>query len=139
MGGPLGSRGSGAPTTLARPQSRTYTSPKSPSMTLPGLRSRWTTPRDVGEVDRVADAREGAEELAACELADGFLLAHAQRVDDSLESHPADALHREVERSVGVAPEVVHRDDRRVLELPLDARLAKEADGGGPRATPSRA
>ena len=87
---------------------------------------------DVGEVHRVADAREGAEELAACELADGFLLAHAQRVDDSLESHPADALHREVERSVGVAPEVVHRDDRRVLELPLHARLAKEADGGVP-------
>jgi len=31
--------------TLARPQSITWTSPKLPTMTFDGLRSRWITPR----------------------------------------------------------------------------------------------
>lgn len=34
-----------SPITLARPQSITWTSPKAPTMTLSGFRSRWTTPR----------------------------------------------------------------------------------------------
>jgi hypothetical protein len=33
------------PSSLAIPQSITCTSPKSPTMMLAGLRSRWTTPR----------------------------------------------------------------------------------------------
>jgi hypothetical protein len=33
------------PRTLASPQSMTWTSPKAPTMTLAGLRSRWITPR----------------------------------------------------------------------------------------------
>ena len=37
---------SGRPTTLARPQSTSSVSPKLPSMTLAGLRSRWITPRE---------------------------------------------------------------------------------------------
>ena len=42
-GSPPGSAGCAA-RTLARPQSMTWTSPKAPTMTLAGLRSRWMTP-----------------------------------------------------------------------------------------------
>ena len=84
----------------------------------------------VGEVDGLADAGEGGEELAPRELADGVVLPHAQRVDDALEGHPADALHREVQRAVGIAAEVVDGDDGRVLELPLHARLPEEPRAG---------
>ena len=37
--------GAAAARTLARPQSMTWTSPKAPTMTFDGFRSRWITPR----------------------------------------------------------------------------------------------
>ena len=48
---------SGKPATLDKPQSSTYTSPKSPSMMLLGLRSRCSTPRECAK----STARHAAE------------------------------------------------------------------------------
>ena len=44
-GVPITAAGSSSATALARPQSSTSTSPKAPTMTLAGFRSRWMTPR----------------------------------------------------------------------------------------------
>ncbi len=40
---------SGVSMSFATPQSSRYTSPKSPSMMLAGLRSRWSTPRECAK------------------------------------------------------------------------------------------
>ncbi len=81
----------------------------------------------VGEVHRQAHRRERREQLAQAELARDLRVAVAQAADHLLERHALQALHREVRAAVLVEPEVVHRDDRGVLELALDAALAEEA------------
>jgi hypothetical protein len=66
-------------------------------------------------------------------------VAVGQGIDDLGEVLPAHALHGEVRRAVRPQAEIVDRHDGRVLELPLDPRLADEARhrgglGAGPGA-----
>ncbi len=81
----------------------------------------------VGEVHREARRGERREQLVAGVRPRRFGVAAPQARQDLLHRLPAHALHREVRLVLRVAPQVVDRHDRRVLELPLHAHLAQEA------------
>ena len=84
----------------------------------------------VREVDREARGRERAQQLPARVVLDEELVLRVQPIDDLFDRLAVDALHREADAAVGRARQIVDRDDRRVLELTLDARLAHEARDG---------
>ena len=81
----------------------------------------------VRELDRLTDARKGRQQLAPRVLTTRLLVSGAQALDDPFERLAVHALHREVEDAVGVAAEVVDRNDGRMLQLALDAGLPEEA------------
>ena len=79
----------------------------------------------VRELDREADVDERAQAAAAA----GRRLRRARL----RERDAGEPLHREVRPAVRVGAELVHRDDRRVLEPRLDPRLAQEPRRPRPR------
>jgi hypothetical protein len=91
-----------------------------------GLEIAVHDPARMRVVDRHAHVPEHAEELGERPLADGFGLAADQREQQRLERLPGDALHGEEVVAVLVEADVVHGDDRGVLEAALHAHLAKE-------------
>ena len=93
----------------------------------------------VRELDGETHAGERREQLVARPLAHGRRDAAVQLADDLFERLAEHAAHREVRAAVRVASEVVHRHDRRMLELTLDARLADEARASVQLAAPLRA
>ena len=101
----------------ARPKSSSFT-PVFVSMTLPGLRSRWTMPCAVRRVERVGDLDRRSR--SAC-VGRQRALAEAVRQRLALEQ-----LHDEVVGPVLVA-DVVERADVRVVERRDRPRLALEA------------
>ena len=89
-------------------------------MTFDGFRSRWITPRGVGVGHRLADLLEDREEPRPV-----VGRAPARRQQRRQGAAP-DQLHREERPAVGEAPQLVDRDDARVLELAADLRLLDE-------------
>ena len=96
----------------------------------------------VREVDREADIDERAQQRLRdgrrCEAAGQAIgqhdrVARQRRLRElarlrqlRLQRGPREALHREVRPAVGVAPELVDRHDRGMVEARLDPRLAQE-------------
>ena len=120
----------GAPVSLAMPQSRTYTSPYSPSITLAGLRSRWMTPREWAK----STARHAAEKAPRrrrrgkrCAVA-ASPRARARRI--SAQGLAAQALHGE---------ELGARPRRRRGRRPGRRRGARAAPAPSPRGGSGRA
>ena len=122
------SSSSGRSTILARPQSRTITSPNPPSTTLSGFRSRWMTPRRVRVADRLADVDERLEQPGQLQRVGRPGGATRVVIGDRLaEGAAADEPHG-VERLVvlGPAGQLVDGDDVGVFELPGDLGLLEE-------------
>jgi hypothetical protein len=84
-----------------------------------GLEVPVHDPPRVCEGDRVADGQHLREKLETT----GEIAAR-QRLAEGAAPHPP---HRVVERAVMAPTELVHRNDRRVLELPGDPCLVHEA------------
>ncbi len=103
------------PVDRAKPQSITSTSPKSPSMTFSGFRSRWITPREW------ANATASATFIK---------ISMFSPVDFcSIDRHPGrplHALHRIEQRARFIAPQIVDRDDVRVIEIAGDDGFGEE-------------
>jgi hypothetical protein len=81
----------------------------------------------VREGDREAHAGERPEEPAPAVGRRERRIAIAEAVEDVLEGHAVEPLHREVRLPALVDPEVVYGHDARVLELALHPRLPQEA------------
>jgi len=81
----------------------------------------------VGVADREAHLHEGREQAVAPVGAHHRGVARSVALDDLGERDAANALHREEGAAVAIDAEVVHGDDRRMLEPRLDAGLAHEA------------
>ena len=120
--------------TFARPQSMTYTSPKRPTITLPGLRSRWMMPRPCAyatvrhTLTMAATARERFQPPRSARA----------RSNATSEVEAVDVPHGEVRAPVGVEAHVVHRHDAGMVEARKNLRLLEEA-GQVLRARPGRA
>ena len=80
----------------------------------------------VRELDREADLTKRSEQLVPREASQVVRVALAEALEHVRQGLASDALHREERRPVRPPAEVVDRHDRRVLELPLHARLADE-------------
>ncbi len=81
---------------------------------------------DVRVVNRAADLQEVRQDAPTGESLDVLVLSAREAEQDARERLPANPLHGEVEAAV-LDAQVVDGDDRGVLELALDARLAQEA------------
>ena len=92
-----------------------------------GLMSRWISPAAWMCAEPAQDVREDVQRAARRELA--LLLEHVG------ERAALEQLHREVERAIGQAADVVRRDAVRVIDLADRERLALERDCAR-RATP---
>ena len=102
----------------------TWTSPKAPTITFAGFRSRWMTPVGVGVPDRLAHLLEHRQEPPAVGRRVGPLL------EQLVERPPLDELHRQERPAVGQGADLVDRRDAGVLELAGDPRLVEEPAGG---------
>ena len=121
-----GSRGH----TAAMPQSSTSTSPNEPTITLEGLRSRWTTPWAWAN-PTVSQMRRKSRSSSR----------GRSRLGDPLQPLAAHQLHHVVEPAVRQGARVVHRHDARDApaapgcELPAGAEppsRARSVRAGGP-------
>ena len=91
-------------------------------MTLPGLRSRCTTPARVRVRQRVRELQQDAQRIGDCQ--------RAVPADRRLQIRPGDVLHAEVQLAVGELAGIEDLDDARVAQLAEREHLAaKPRDG----------
>jgi hypothetical protein len=88
--------------------------------------SRLAPPAALGELDRIANIDEPGQQHppwpARC---DPGVVRRA--CEDVGQRHAGEALHREEQMAGLVDPEIVNRNDRRVLQQPLHARFAQKS------------
>ncbi len=82
----------------------------------------------VCEVDRLADIDQASEEGAPRPACGDLWIARGPRLQHVREGRAAQALHREVRHAFVVEPDVVDRDDGRMVEATLHARLAEKPE-----------
>ena len=112
---------SGPPTFLASPQSITWTSSNWPTMTLAGLRSRWTIPREWAYPNGPTHLLGDPRPLQPFSAASGLLRQHRRQ------GLAVDQFHGQERAAVRKGAESAHRRDAGVGELGGDSGLFPES------------
>ena len=121
---------SARPTTLASPQSTTSVSPNLPSMMLPGLRSRCSTPRLCGVGHGIADIDEPTQQLAKLQAVEaGTRLM--EPVAGVLEVVALDEPHGIERPTIGIGAQAIHGHDAWMLQAARDFGFQHEPTATG--------
>ncbi len=126
--------GVACPSGLARPQSTTSVSPCLPTITLPGLMSRWRTPGEWAysmalqtSMNRRRSLRSSNERRTGV----GLSTRTVELLDRLLEAVAADEPHRVVRPAAVVGAQTIDRDDAGMFQAAGDLGLDQEPLSAG--------